>query len=90
METAIRETFEETDVRLQRFNMLQTDYIADKYIGLNNVVYENVLWRVKLDAPKGFLPVLKEDVIEIKKAAWVKREELKKYLKPEKHFTIPD
>lgn len=83
VDAAIRETYEETGIDLSNFKIIGPP-IIDKFVGLNNFIYENVLWFVKLTGPE---PATTNEnaKMEISDIVWVSRENLKNYLRPEKY-----
>lgn len=99
-DTAVRETFEETSLDISGYRKF--DYIEDRYTGTDNNIYVNCLWMINLEekdwwrngpSPKKEileLPRVSNELskIEISNAKWVHKDDLKKYLRQEKHFTI--
>ena len=96
-DAAVRETLEETGLDISMYR--RTNYFEDCWIGNNNIYYKNCLWTVKYGdydwwrlGKSPFTVVVdklpfvsnKGASIEISDVRWVHKDDLPKYLKPER------
>lgn len=78
---AFRELHEETGLSVDGEFVSMTP-ILDRYTGINNILYENHLWVVKINTPS--LPEVTNEgaKYEISNTLWVDEKDLDKYIRP--------
>lgn len=85
METCIRETLEETGVDISKGKLADIIPIVDRFIGYNNIIYENYFWVFVIDKKK---ETCIKSVDEISEAIWVTSEKVPDYISPDKLQTF--